>query len=136
MTEERMRQIVGPLVQEHVGQLQGLRASLAGMLERMTEMPSHFDARVTTAEAQISARHEQVTSDIQARDEQLRQFLDYSAASHSEQFDLLTNQLVEKIQISEANIASNLDAAVSASTPVQLPLCRRPTASRSHSTGR
>ena len=112
VTEERMRQIVGTLGQEQVAEFQGVRASLVVMVERMTEMSSHFDARVTTAEAQISARQEQATSDIQARDEQLRQFLDSSASFRSEQFDLLTRQLVEKIQTSEADIASNLDAAV------------------------
>ena len=112
VTEERMRQIVWTLVQEQVAEFQGLRPSLLGMEERLAEMSSHFDAQVTTAETQISARHESVTSEIQARDDQLRQFLDSSAASRREHFDILTNQLVEKIQTSEADITSNFDAAV------------------------
>ena len=112
VTEARMREIVGTLVQEQVAEFQGLRVSLAGMVEKMTEMSSHFDQRVAIAETQISDRQASVTSEIQARDETLRQFLDSSSISHNEKFDLLTQQLVEKIATSEAKIASGLDASI------------------------
>ena len=80
-SEERMSQIVGGLVREQVAEFQDLRIYLVGLVEAMFEMSSHFDGRVATAETQITARQEQVTSDIQARDEYLRQFLDSSAVS-------------------------------------------------------
>ena len=112
MTEDRMRRIVGTLIQEQVAEFHGLRTCLVGMVERMTQMSSHFGACITTAEAQITARQEPATSDIQARDAQLRQFLDASVVSRSDHFDLLTKQLVDKIETSEADIVRNLDAAV------------------------
>ena len=76
VTEARMREIVGTLVQEQVAEFQGLRVSLVGMAEKMTEMSSHFDQRVASAQTQISERQEMVMSELQARDQTLRSFLD------------------------------------------------------------
>ena len=63
MTEARLRETVGNLVQEQVAEFQGLRVSLIGMVEKMTEMSSHFDQRVAAAETQISERQASVTSE-------------------------------------------------------------------------
>ena len=89
-TEARMRETVGRPVQEQVTELHALRTSLLGMVEKMTEMSSHFDQRTAAAQAQISDRQETVMGELRARDETLRNFLDSSSVAHNEKFDLLT----------------------------------------------
>ena len=87
----------------------------------MTEMSSHFDTRVTTAESQLSARQDSVTSEIQARDDQLRQPIDAASVARSEQFELLTKQLADQIATSEAGSRAISLLQSSASMPVRQP---------------
>ena len=112
VTEERMREIVETIVREQIGDIHKMRRNMVTMVDRMTEMSSHFDTRVTAAESQLSARQDSVTSDIQARDDQLRQHIDAASVARNEQFELVSKQLAESIATSEAGIASSLDAAV------------------------
>ena len=123
VTEARMREMVGRLVQEQVQEFTTLRVSLMGMVDKMTEMSSVFDQRTAAAQSEISDRQAAVMGEIQARDETLRSFLDSAAVAHNEKFDLLTAQLYERvaksetdiagaISKSETDIASALDSAV------------------------
>ena len=56
VTEQRVRQVVGSVVQKAMEDFQETRRELVAMVDKMTEVSSHFDTRVNAAESELTER--------------------------------------------------------------------------------